>query len=440
MKRKWILFFAAVLIVTTGVLLILWQSTKQDLALQNEEEHKEEQAKDFITQGDPQPPRTVTTGTQKVDQAHKEEVREGLETIFEGLKKMAAVKEMPTAMETLSNAMASNDPDIIRRAFHEVTYGRFAQMSKSISAMKTYLDSPTPYVRYLAAEALLRVGEQSGVKVLIELTSNEKQVLFEGSDLRVQSARILGNHGISEASPALSNLYKNTEEGSVLNALVHTQASASEQLINAIKAKRSPSFVALNLGLINAEGEKAFLEETFTNPAVPNIYKEQTKTAAAWALARITGNEKYINFLNESARPAIAADASQGLTYDNSTKAVKYLGSVQHPQAVSVLESALESQNPVVVQYATVNLLFNQPSRSGKAEQIILDELQDSPRMLGIELTMQIASKSNNPEIRQAAETYARRTGSDRWRYWGKERSDWPIENWVYDYVITLNR
>jgi HEAT repeat protein len=438
MKRKWILVVAAMLIGIAGVFLILRQTPKQNLIPQNEEE----QTRELITQGNPPPfSRSSTADTQRVDKAHKEEVQEGLETIFEGLKKMGAVKEAPTAMETLSNAMASNDSDAIRRAFHEVTYGRFAQMSESIPAMKTHLDSPAPYVRYLAAEALLRVGDQSGVEVLIELLSNEKPVIHEGSDLRLQSARILGNNAISEASLTLQDLYQNTEAGSVLNALAHIQKnSASKQLIDAIKAKRSPGFVALNLGLINAEGEKAFLEETFRNPAVPNIYVEQTKAAAAWALARLTVDEKYINFLSESARSAIESDASEGLTYDNSTKAIQYLGSVQSPQAVEVLEAALESQNPVAVQYAAVNLLFNQPNISQKAEQLVLDEFRNFPNMLGPELAMQIASKSSSSEIREAAEAYAKRTGSDRWRYWGEERSDWPVENWVYDYVVTLNR
>jgi hypothetical protein len=128
------------------------------------------------------------------------------------------------------------------------------------------------------------------------------------------------------------------------------------------------------------------------------------------------------------------------LTYNDSTTAIKYLGSVQSPQAIAVLESSLESQNPVVVQYATVNLLFNQQYVSQKAEQLVIDEFMNSPKILGPELAMQIAAKSSSAKIREAAEFYARRTGSDRWRYWGKERSNWPIENWVYDYVVTLNR
>ena len=118
---------------------------------------------------------------------------------------------------------------------------------------------------------------------------------------------------------------------------------------------------------------------------------------------------------------------------------LKYLGSIQSPQAVRVLESALESQNPVAVQYATVNLLFNQPGGSEKAEQVVLRELQNSPLVLGRTLTMQIASKLDNPQIRAATESFAKRTGSDSWRYWGVERADWPIQNWIYDYVITLN-
>lgn len=437
MNRKWILYAAALLILICAGFLVLRQTPKKNLVPQSSGGAENE----LTTQADtPSFSRTVSADAPRVDQAHKKEVQEGLETIFDGLKKMGAVKETATAMETLRNAVASDDPDVIRRAFHEVTYGRFAQMSESIPAIKEYLDSPTPYIQYLAGEALLRVGDQSGVKVLIDLTRRENPVLHEGRDLRLQIARILGNHAVAEAYPVLLDLYQNTEAGSILNALAHIETSASEQLVEAIKAKKSPGFAALNLGLINAEGEKAFLEETFIDPAVPNIYMEQTKIAAAWALAHMTSDEKYINFLSESARPAIESNASEGLTYDNSTEAIKYLGSVQHPQAVSVLESALESQNPVVVQYAAVNLLFNHPNVSKKAEQLVLGEFKSSPKMLGTELAMQIASKSGSAEIHQAAEAYARRTGSDRWRYWGKERSDWPIENWVYDYVVTLNR
>jgi hypothetical protein len=439
MKHKWIRVLALALVVLAGVLVALLQTSErsENLTPQNE---KNETLDLDIQENRSSYAKSPIAETQRISQTHYEEVQEGLETIFEGLKEMGAIKEVPTAIKTLSNAMASGDLDVIRRAFHEVTYGRFAQMDESIPAMKMHLDSTTPYVRYLAAEALLRVGDLSGTEVLIELLSSEKPVLHEGTDLRLQSARILGNHAISEAYPALLDLYQNTEDGSIINALAHIKTSAPEQLVEAIKAKRSPGFVALNLGLIDAAGEKAFLEETFRNPAVPNIYMEQTKAAAAWALARMTGEEVYINFLSESANPAIQSDASQGLTYDESTEAIKYLGSVQSPQAVEVLEAALESQNPVAVQYATVNLLFNQSNVSEKAEQFILAELRGSPTIMGTDLTMQIASKSSNPEIREAAEAYARRTGSDRWRYWGKERSDWPIENWVYDYVFALNR
>jgi hypothetical protein len=35
--------------------------------------------------------------------------------------------------------------------------------------------------------------------------------------------------------------------------------------------------------------------------------------------------------------------------------------------------------------------------------------------------------------------TFLLRTSRDSWRYWGVERSDWPVHNWIYDYVVMLN-
>lgn len=440
MKRKWILISASVLIAFAGVFSILRQTSRQseqNLNLQNEEEDR----KELITQENrPSSVESPTTEAHRVDESHKKEVQEGLETIFEGLRRMGALQKVSTAMKTLSDAIASGDSRVIHRAFHEVTYGRFVKMSESIPAMKTYLDAPEPYVRYLAAEALLRVGDQGGVETLIDMISNEKPILYklykESYDLRFTAAAALAKYNVKDAGDSIRDLYAKTKNGELLRSLSELGLKISDtDDLPYFESRLAIERYAKTDSIEHIEK----IKETFDDPKVPEIYVEKTKAAAAWALARMTGNGKYINFLSESARTAIESNAEEGLTYNDSTKAIKYLGSVRSPQAVEVLEAALESQNPIAVQYATVNLLFNQPNGSPKAERLVLDEFRSSPKMLGTELAMQIASKSSSSEIREAAKVYARRTGSDRWRYWGKERSDWPIENWVYDYVVTLN-
>jgi len=331
----------------------------------------------------------------------------------------------------LKTAVASSDSGIMLRAFNEAIYGRCAQMSEAIPAIKSYLDSPEPYVRYLAAEALLRVGDQSGIETLLKIVQSDKTVLEGKRDLRLAAATALAAFNVDAATEDVRNLYSNTKEGEALDALVALGGQASE-------ANGWP-YISSRLAIESY----AKVGATKFVPQITNTFEQTNdpseKNAAAWALARMAVTDPYVNVLSEAARPAIERMEKGSLSYDDSTMALKYLGSIQSPQAVRVLESALESQNPIAVQYATVNLLFNQPGGSQKAEQLIIREFQTSPQMLGTDLAMRIASKSSNPEVKSAAQTFAQRTGSDRWRYWGVERSEWPIENWAYDYAVTLD-
>lgn len=376
--------------------------------------------------------------SQPIDAAHKEDVKKGLQAIVEGLKQMGA-KEIPPIAEELKAAVASGDAGIMLRAFNEAIYGRFAQMTEAIPALKAYLQSPDPHVRYLAAETLLRVGDKSGVPMLVDTINSKNAVLNGTTDLRFTAARMLGRYNVIEAAQSLSSLYQSTKDTGVLNAQLHLQKkNASKETIAQVVSSRTPGFVLFNLGLAGLPEGETFARDTFMDPKVPSDYATETKMIAAWALARSSGEAQYVNYLIEAALPAIAASKDQ-TSFNPSTEALRYLGSVQTPAARSVLEEALNSQNPTAVQYATVNLLFNQPGGSQKAEQLVLTELQTTPSKLGTDLAMQIASQLNNPAIKAAAQSFDRKTGGDRWRYWGVERSNWPIQNWVYDYAVTLN-
>lgn len=431
MNRKRIYIFVT-LLISTVLVIVLWHASdtpeRETVASSQNETTSSNQA--AMSGDSPVPPGPSQAGSESVDETHKENVRHGLETIFEGLKKMGA-EEVPPIAETLKEAVATGDPGTMLRAFHEAIYGRFVRMSEAIPAIRAYLGSPEPYVRYLAAEALLRVGDPSGVETLLQMVRSDEAISQGTRDLRFAAATTLGAFNIVDAAESIRDLYSRTKEGELLRSL----ASLGIQAKEAGEWRYVPSALAIeNYAKVGSTRFIPQIVETFEQTNDLRI-----KNAAAWALARMTGADQYVNYLSEAARPAIEREEKGSRSYDDSTRALKYLGSIQSPQAVQVLETALESQNPVAVQYATVNLLFNQPGGSQKAEQLVIKELQTSPRVLGTELTMQIASKLDNPQIRAAAESFAARTGSDSWRYWGVERADWPVQNWIYDYVITLN-
>jgi HEAT repeat protein len=441
MNRKWIYAFVAALIVIV-VVVVLWKSdpsSSRPIASSQDQSASQNKGKVPVAGGDPGTSAPSATASKPIDTEHKENVRKGLEAIVEGLKQMGATDVLPVA-DQLKAAVESGDPGTMLRAFNEAIYGRFAQMSEAILAIKPYLNFPEPYVRYLAAETLTRVGDKSGVEGLIKFVSDNDPILNNGNDLRIEAARMLGKYGDERAASGLINLYDATKNGSVLNALARIQANnPSAKLLAEISGRQSPGFVVFNLGLAGLPQGQTLAREALKDPKVPSNEVNETKMIAAWALTKNLNDEAAQMYLIESARPAIERQEKGSLSYDDSTKALKYLGSVQSPQAAKVLEQALDSQNPIAVQYATVNLLFNQPGGSEKAEQLVLKELQASPKKLGIDLTMQIASKLDNPEINAAAKAYDLRTGGDRWRYWGVERAEWPIQNWIYDYVVTVN-
>lgn len=363
----------------------------------------------------------------RVDEAHTKDVRTSLEAIVEGLKQMG-LKQAPPIAKSLKEAIATGDPGTMRRAFHEAIYGRFAKMSEAIPVIAPYLDSSEPYVQYLAAEALLRVGEKSGVETLLKMVQSDEAIPQGARDLRFAAAAALGTFDITEAAAGIRDLYSRTKHGELLMSLASLGIQANE----ASSWPYVPGSLAIeNYAKVGSTRFAPQIASTFEQSNDPTI-----KNAAAWALARMTGKDLYVDYLIEVARQVIESEEEE--SNRASTEALRYLGSIQSPKAVSILEDALKSQNPIAVRYATVNLLFNQPGGSKKARQLVVRELKASPRTLGTDLVMQIASKSGNPEIHAAAKSYARRTANDRWRYWGVERSTWPVQNWINDYVVTL--
>ena len=67
--------------------------------------------------------------------------------------------------------------------------------------------------------------------------------------------------------------------------------------------------------------------------------------------------------------------------------------------------------------------------------------------MVSWELIFEIAGKLDDPEIRAAGEAREPRFGYGGWgmntgygwRFWGVERKNWPIYNWIDDYVEEID-
>lgn len=357
-------------------------------------------------------------------------VRRGFDSIFEGMKK-AGAKEVPPIAKQLQDAIKSGEHATITRAFHEAIYDSFARMSEAVPAIKDFLSHEDPFVRYSAAEALCRAGNRDGVPTLIEMVEANEPISEAKQDLRVQAARLLAKFREHAAAGIIVELYSKTKNGELLIGLATLGVRASE-------ASKWP-FVASDLAVTNYGKTGAIefvsqLRSTFASTNDPEL-----KNASAWTLARLTGEQAYVNYLVQTVQTAINANPRNGeLRFDDSAAALRYLGSLQSPVAKQVLERALDSNNPVAVQYAVVNLLFNQPNGSDKAKQVVLRELRGEQSKLGTELMLNVAAQIDDPEIRAEGEAFDQRSGDRSWNLYAVKRRQWPIYNWIDDYVVAL--
>jgi len=347
--------------------------------------------------------------------------------------KKAEIEETPPVLDQLRKAVASKDHGEIVRAFHQAIYGRSQKMGEALPVVKGFLTDADPFVRLTAARTLYTAGDRSGFETLSALVV-AKEVIPDGKqDLRVEAARVLAKFRETEAATVIGELYSQTKTGGLLTALATLGQRASEA--------SSWPFVNSDLAITNygKSGASEFvapLRATFASSTDPEI-----KNASAWTLARLTGEQAYLEFLTQAAQPAINANPKIGqLSFDDSSKALRYLGSLQSPVARAVLERALDSNNPVAVQYAVVNLLFNQPDGSEKAKQVVLREMRGEQHKLGAELMLNVASQLDDPEIRAAGEAFEQRSSDKSWQIYSVERRHWPIYNWIDGYVVALNR
>ncbi|MCB1205501.1 MAG: HEAT repeat domain-containing protein [Verrucomicrobiae bacterium] len=382
----------------------------------------------------PSGPISVEETYAMMEESERDTVTNGLKTLVDGLGEFG-LKPVFGIEGKLATAVATGDYGEMRRAFSDAVYGRFGSMEDSVAAMKKRLDSENIVAAFLAAEHLLIAGDRSGVPILTEILQRPETVPYrrdDESDLRNKACEILGKFRIEEAAPFLKEYYKRTASGAPLTALTqlgHRAGTWSERY----QGGRGAVWYA-------KVGAAEFL------PDIKNTFQEsqdpETRIGAAWAAAYMGGGPEYVDYLIEASRLATEApDDRETGEVIKSREALRYLGTLQTPEAIAALEKALVSKNPGASSVALVNLLFNQAEPSEKARQVLLDQLNGSvDHRINPELAMRIIAALDDAELKQAGGQASRRSSAYDWRFWGGERAKWPVENWIFDYVVIRNQ
>jgi hypothetical protein len=326
-------------------------------------------------------------------------------------------------------AVASGDSGNISRAFSKATFRPVWKMKEAIPTMQGYLSNTNPYVRYRAAEALYKFGEQSGYSTLLGLVQSPGPVLGVGEDLRIQATTTLAQYRQTNAVNLISDLYLRTQNDEVSQVLANmgVQLPGIDQL----------PFVESDLAIAEyaKTGITRFLPQI--TDVFHNSHKPKVKDAAAWALATMTDDQNAIDFLVQTAQEGLTE--SDRARYIDERVIIMYLGTIQTSAAKQTLEAALNSSDSGIVEVATVNLLYNQGG-SEKAKGVLAEALNLKRMDLDWDFVLRVASQfKNDPKIKEAGEHFAKNDITESWQLWTGDRQNWPIYNWIDGAVIKLN-
>ncbi len=333
--------------------------------------------------------------------------------------------------DKINIALASGDDGEVLRALHLSAYSREYKNSEIQSAFRSFLTNTRPYIRLLVARYLYITGDNSGRQTLLNIISLPSAILVEGLDHRIEAAEILSRYRDKGASNDIISLYGVTKDGAVLDSLARLGVRCPEEA----KFSYIGSENALtHYGMVGAIEFVPKMRKTFATAS-----DSRSRIGAARSIAQLTGEAQYLEFLAVHANIAVKEDNPN----KDSLRALKYLGSIDSPIALKVLSDGVLSANKEAVKYSAVNLLHNQDKGFGPVKQLLLKELEPKNAKLfklPEELKWQLITvASDDPEIERAAKAYSDRMQAFDWEYYVRERKQWPIYNWVDNFVVTVN-
>jgi HEAT repeat protein len=336
----------------------------------------------------------------------------------------------------LRAAVASGNDVNILQAFTKATYRPEWEMRDAIPTMQSYLANPNPVVRCYAAKALYTFGNQSGYQTMLDLVNADGPMIHFQHDLRIDAVETLCKYRQRKAAQAILDLYGKTDardlngrelRGAVVGALILLAPDLARTLTTTDFYNEATSIV--DYGLIN---DRQFLPQITSS--FQKSQKLDVKMAAAWALATMIDDPGAIDYLAQTA----GAMMNQAHSPFEMREMVKYLGTLHDPRMKPLLEKALDSDDPAVVQCAIVNLLYNQGG-SEKAKAVLAEALNLKRMNLPWDFVWEVAAQfKDDPQIKAAGERFQVNDVARSWQLWTGDRQNWPIYNWIDGCVLKL--
>jgi HEAT repeat protein len=338
----------------------------------------------------------------------------------------------------LKAAVTSGDSVNILRAFTKATYRPVWAMSEAIPTMRSYLNDPNPLVRCYAAKALYTFGDQGGHDALLDLLQTDHPMVYFEHDLRIDAIETLTKYRQADAAQSILSLYDKADDkelfgrqlrGAIRVGLMMLAPNLAKGIM--IEGYFNEASAIKDYGLLDDQNYLPQISASFQNSQ-----KLDVKIAASWAIATMTSDRAATDYLIQTAQAMVNEQHSPF----EMREMIKFLGSIQDTRVKPVLEQALNSDDPSVVQSAIVNLQYNQGG-SDKAIQVLAKQFNDTAHAtLPWDFTLQVASQfRSDPRIQEAGDRFAGQDVMQSWQLWTGDRQKWPIYNWIDEYVVKLN-
>lgn len=335
---------------------------------------------------------------------------------------------------------AGNDKDKIFQAFVLFLNSRFP-VDEIRDISRSLLGHENPVVKLRAAYYLyLFKSGQDAYPTLVQILNNppgespEEKLAYQKKafGLFVEFKEI-------RAKEELLRFYNNYEENKKLISIL-TRLGFVELLPDIDEQRKQTGYsFATNLAKLAPDAYVSEIKSEFENTK-----HERIKPELAKALFESTGSNEYLGYLQSLAEVAVnyypnEPNKRKGrTTTDLPTTAFKHLASIKTPEVKSYLEDSLNSENPVVVETALVNLLLlhgDSPKALSKLKEVV----GQRESKISEDTKLRLAFEVGDPAILQVfKDTYDKQYQgpSNYWWRYSNHRQHQSIYYWIDSYTV----
>jgi hypothetical protein len=260
-----------------------------------------------------------------------------------------------------------------------------------LAELEKKVGHPQIWVRVEVLGLMYRLKEFSGQEELMRIARMSEPAWYPSGylgtgrpDAREQAALVLGRCGDVAGTPAVLEAYRRSPSSSLLQSLVYLGAPEAIGFLRQVSAAADripPAYDVAWFGYVGTPADLPFLRQFMQAEG----RSADRRLAAAWAITRISTDEKASVLIRKEAEALLATNMGAGDLVRNVpyyARLVGYLGTQKDEASVRLLERvALDVKHPHLRLVALCNLAHNHADRSHVGRDAIVKAASLDPQV-----------------------------------------------------------